>query len=222
MAVDTLTLSEIQSRVNTVVRDPSKVFVTDANVQDWVNEAQLDLAGRYRSFLSVVSGNVAADSVVDLPTTFLELRRLRLGTTAPFDRVEIVSDDVFDSFEDRGATPMHTIGRFFFTGIVTAIELYPIQPTTVEWIMRFYGAPDDMTGASDVSPLPARLHVKLVQYAQAQACIKIREVEQAASYMGMYEQGLPPPPGAVQPTQNVPKQMHYERGPFDHSEARHL
>jgi len=224
MAVDTLSLTEIWARVNTVIRDPAKGFVTDANVTDWVNEAQIDLAGRYRTFLVATSGTVGADNDIDLPADFLELRRVKLGAAAPFNHVEIVSDDVFDSYVDRGATPPHELGRFFYPTSAgpMAIELYPAQASTVAWTMRYYAAPDDMTAGGDISPLPARLHIKLVQYAQAQACIKMREFDQGATYLQMFEQGLPPAPGSVAPSQNVPKQMHYERGPFDHSEARHL
>lgn len=226
MAVDTLTLAEIQARVNTVVRDPSKVFVTDENVKDWVNEAQLDLASRLRVFIVENTGTVGGDADIDLPADFLEVRRLRLGSGAPFNRVEMVSDDVFDSFVDRGATPKHTIGRFHAAYISQAspgaIDLHPAPSSGTAYELRYYRSPDLLTGAGDISPLPAVLHVRLVRYAQAQACIKIREIEQAASYMGLYEQGLPPSPGSVDPHYSVPKQMHYERGPFDHSEARHL
>lgn len=223
MAVDTLTLTEIFGRVNRVIRDPSKVYVTDADVTDWVNEAQIELAGRYRTFLVATAGTVGADNDIDLPADFLELRRLNLGTTAPFNRVELVSDDVFDSYVDQQATPDHVLGRFFYPTSAgpIAIELYPAQPSALAWTMRYYAAPDDMSAGGDISPLPAPLHVRLVRYAQAQACIKIREFDQAAAYQALFEQGLPPPPGAVQPAQSVPKTMHYQRGPFDTADARH-
>lgn len=220
MAVDTLTLLEIQARVNTVVRDPQKVFVTDENVKDWVNEAQLELAARFRAFTAESTGTIGVDGDVDLPADFLEVRRLRLGTVAPFDRVEMVSDNVFDDQMDAKATPAHTIGRL--APGATAIELYPVPVSTVTFFLRYYQAPDDMTISTDVSLLPAVLHPRLVRYAQAQACIKIREFDQAAAYQALFEQGLPPMPGAVLPERSVPRTMHYQRGPFDTAEARHL
>jgi len=220
MAVDTLTLQEIQARVNTVIRDPSKVFVTDENVKDWVNEAQLELAARFRSFTAESTGTVGADGDVDLPADFLEVRRLRLGAAAPFDRVEMVSDDVFNDQIDNAGVPPHSIGRLAPGN--AAIEIFPVPGTSVAFALRYYQAPDDLVDPTDLSLLPAVLHTKLVRYAQAQACIKIREFDQAAAYEALFQQGLPPPPGAVRPGQSVPRTMHYQRGPFDTAEARHI
>lgn len=220
MAVDTLTLQEIQARVNTVIRDPSKVFVTDENVKDWVNEAQLELAARFRSFIAESTGTVGVDGDVDLPADFLEVRRLHLGTVVPFDRVEMVTDDVFNDQVDNTTTPSHSVGRIAPGNL--AIEIYPVPGSGVAFTLRYYQAPDDLAASGDISLLPAILHTKLVRYAQAQACIKIREFDQAAAYEGLYQEGLPPPPGAVRPTQSAPRTMHYQRGPFDTAEARHI
>lgn len=221
MPVDTLTLQEIQARVNTVIRDPAKGFVTDENVKDWVNEAQLQLAARFRSFITEATGSVVSDWYVTLPADFLEVRRLAINPPAPMDRVEMVSDDVFEDQIDNATTPAHPIGRLSPT-LGNSIEIYPPPGTGVQFILRYYSAPDDMTASGDVSLLPVVLHPKLVQYAQAQACVKMREFDQGATYMAMYEQGLPPMPGAVQKAQSVPRTMHFQRGPFDTAEARHI
>lgn len=226
MAVDTLTLTEIQTRVNRVLRDPNKIFVTDEDVKDWVNEAQIELASRLHLFIVENTGTVGGDGDIDVPGDFLEVRRLRLGSAAPFDRVEMVSDDVFDDHVDNQTRPAHTLGRWHAAYISQAspgaIDLYPVPASGTAYELRYYRTPDLLTNGSDISPLPAVLHVKLVRYAQSQACIKIREFDQAAAYEALFQQGLPEPGGMVDPHLSRPKTMHYQRGPFDTAEARHI
>lgn len=189
-----------------MLRDESRSFVTNDDVLDWLNEAYFDLNARMRFLRSEALGTASGDITFPADPAVLEILSLRLGT----DDVDFVDDDVFNSWSDDGATPANTLGRVF----ERVIQLYP-SPTASDYTLRYVREPTQLVEDTDVPELPEHLQVKLIRYAQAQAFLKMDQSNEFTAFLGMYEQGLPPPPGVAKPINPGPLQVSYEKGPFD-------
>lgn len=189
-----MNLGALKQRVRAVLRDDDWAFVKEQEVEDWLNEAALDIAvrlGLFRKQRTQADAVILAGGLIALPADLYEIKTLRLGT----DDVEFTNDEVFNSWKDATLTPDQKLGRVFGANI----ELYPAPATTAAYELRYVATPTLMDTPEDepdspTQAIPEHLHPKLVRYAQAHALIKEREVEQGETYLAMYEQGLPPPP----------------------------
>lgn len=212
-----MNLSAIQSRVRTVIRDSTAAFISNTEITEWANEAQLDLAARLRI---LQEADTQADltegtNTIALPSTFFEVITLRIGT----DDVEFVGDNVWNSYSDGAATPNHTLARIFGGNI----ELYPTPTSGFEYTLRYYRKPATLSGDSDIPEIPEHLHIKLVHYARAMALMAMGEINQAEVYFSLYEQGTPNRRGDERTWMSTgPMAMTLQPGPFDvDPDARH-
>ena len=179
-----LTLEELRRRVFAVVRDKSKRFITNDNVDDWINEAQQDLAIRQR-VLPHVATDTFVGSSISLPTQAFEV--LSLAIPADGERsADYVGDDDFNLYQRSGGSWPYSMFRV--TG--NEIEVYPSVDSVTTYSLHYLKAPAPLTELEHVSELPTELHPKLVRYAQAQACWMEREYAQGDRYWEMYQNGL--------------------------------
>jgi hypothetical protein len=185
-----MNFEQMQNRVYAVVRDEPKVFVLQSEVQDWLNEANVELARRLRVLRATAAG-ATAGSTIALPADFLEALTLDLAGK----KVEFVQDPTMDARQGIGGTPGYTSARVFGN----ALEMFPTPPNGTAYTLRYVKAPATMSIATDVSDLPVSLHVKVVNYARAHAMYKMGEIANADRYMGLYEQGLPAAESVVVP-----------------------
>lgn len=194
------TLSQLKKRVYSVVRDSEKVFIEDSDVEDWINDAQLDLTARLQLNQQEVTGTTSAGGLVTLPTGYLTtiwFSVLEDSTAARQTIVEFVNDVVYDSWRLSPSTPANTLGRIFDG----SIETYPVVVSQA-YTLRYILAPTELNSSADIPDIPVELHLRLVNYARGQAKYAEGELSEGDRYMGMYEAGLPAPPTSV--SRNIP------------------
>lgn len=184
------TLGELKRQVFSVLRDPQGQFILDENVQDWLNEAQVDLNARLRliqdGFDSVwVEGNTS----VTVPTDYVELIQLRIGD----DAVAMVDKQNFDSWVEAGIEAQQPLGWYHAIEGVEYIRIWPTPATDTTFSMNYVRQPAELDDPNDEPEIPRQLHTKMVQYGRAHGMWQMGEMEHGDRYMQLYESGLPAP-----------------------------
>lgn len=175
--------NELREKVFTVVRDSGRTFITEADVDQWLSEAMLDLSSRLRLAHGSASGTVTSGSIT-LPTDYIDLISLAVdGVTDGYIDFD-VDTETFDQYQDDEDDPGVTIGRVF-NG---AIELYPAPSNGTAYTLRYWA-----TESAALADFSGSLQIRMVNYARAHALYKNREDTTADRYMALYEQGLPGP-----------------------------
>ena len=80
------------------LRDTERIFITEAAVTRWLNEAYLDLNARLRLKQEAVLGTCDADGLIVPPAGFLEMISLWFGDVP----AQVVDDTVFESYREPG------------------------------------------------------------------------------------------------------------------------
>lgn len=183
-------LEALKRRVYAALRDSEKAFIDDQYVEDWLNDAYLDLCARLRKPEATATGTTDANGEITLPTDFIEPKRLFVGGT----RITWTDPDVYTSYSYPGADPGVTIYRIWDD----TIETYPAQASTA-YVLEYTAKPTIMEDNGDSpSDLPEELHIRLVYYAQAQAKYVEAEITEGNLLMAQYERGLSDLPRAGQ------------------------
>lgn len=209
-------LSDLRARVRAIVRDADAVFITDADIDAWLNEAQVDLAARLDINQVEATGVTAGSALLTLPTATEVLRPISLRLED--DDVEFVDEATFYAWFDSGADPEHSIAIVY----AGAIQIYPTPESGLDYVLRYNGIPPTMTSATTVS-LPTYLHARMVRYAEAQAYYKLNELGAGDRALAQYEEGLPALSLGMDKLTPGPFTLQYEPGPYDlDGEARHI
>jgi len=204
----------MRSRVRSVVRDTAGTFVTDTDVNNWLEEASLDVATRLKALQeeATEADLTETSNGFELPADFLGVISLRLGA----DDVHFLDAFGWSDWSDSGATPPRTLGRIFNN----QIELYPTPDSGFTYTLRYYRKAAALSD-SEEAELPESFHIKLVNYARAHAKYKDDRGDEGDRYMGMYEQGLPQVSREKDRLFPTPAGWTPEPGPFDNEEAIH-
>lgn len=173
----------MQTRVRDVIRDSNAAFISDSEIQGWLNEANEDVARRLRILRQIASGTWTSGVTLTLPADFMEALTLEVNSK----KVEFVPDSIMDARIAIGGTPVYISARVFGN----VIEIFPTQ-AAVPYTLRYLKRPTTMTAPADVSELPTFLHARLVQYGRAHAQYAMGELEAGDRYLAMYESSLPP------------------------------
>jgi hypothetical protein len=203
-------LTELRERVYAVVRDSNRSFFTETDVDRWLNEGMEELSSR----LHVTQGQRTDDDIpisgnlIPLPDDFRELIWLQIGG----DQVEFVDEEVWNTWEEAGGSPSHSISRVFNGNI----EIYPTPDSGSEYTMRYW------TTSTTASNLTAPLRNKVVNFARAHAKYKEGDHGAGDRYMSMFEDGLPGPNVFGKTTPMTPSVIRFEGGPFDTVDATHI
>lgn len=210
-----MNVTSMTSRVRSTIRDTGAAYISDAEILEWLNEANLEIAARLRLLVEDdTEGDLTeTDNYITLPANFLELIELRLGT----DDVDMVSDPVWFSWSDAGDTPERSLGRI----TQSRLYVYP-TPSTWDYTIRYYRKPAALSAGADVPEIPERLHVSLVNYARAHALLAMGESSSAETYLLLFDDALPKRRGddriwPVAPKQIVPVPNIWDSDP----DARH-
>lgn len=200
--------NEMREKVYAVVKDSSRTTVTEADVDLWIQEGMEELSSRLditqaqkTDADTAISGNAIA-----LPTDFKEHIWLQMDSTD--DYAEFVDEDVWNSWQDSGGDPGHTLARVFNGNI----ECYPTPAAGSDYVLRYWtisSAPSSFTGS---------LRAKCVNYARAHALYKMDNPAMADRYMAMFEQGIPEPNVRTKNSQVLPTAIYLAGGYFDSSD----
>jgi hypothetical protein len=209
--------AEMRGRVRTVVREDAGTFITDDDINNWLAEANIDLAARLELLTSVQTHTLVpiSGNEIPLPADWLKRRSLRLGTE---DDVSFVDDDVFWSWVDSAGSPSSILA----ITQKNIIYLYPTPDAGTAYSLQYYRLPVAMSD-TQTSEMPESFHVKLVNYARAHAKFKDGELDEGNNYLALYEQGLPQPSQGTERTFPGPLSMRFSPGPFDlDPDAKHI
>lgn len=187
---------EMQDRVRSVVRDTQGAFITDDDVEDWLNEAQQELAHRLgilqKEITNLTTGaaQITGGSLA-LPSDLVDIISLTLDPTNGGE-VAIVDEGTYSSYSSSGAVAGATLGRIFGG----AVSLYPAPTDNAAYALRYVrDLPDLATSTEEAQGgLPSELHVRMVHYARAQAMWKLKEMDRGRVYYELFVGGLPPHP----------------------------
>lgn len=213
------TLLQLRDRTYAVIRDPSKLFVLTTEVNDWLNEAQLEIATRLRALDKETSATFPdATGVVAVPTDLIDIDGFRIGT----GDVAFVDSQSFWNAKDDAITlaePKPYIGRIFQGNF----EIYPAPATTTAYKLRYIRTPATLALDADVPEIPVEWHVHLTYYATARAYYKLNEDALGDRYMAMYQEGLPPKRSPRSRNRPGKRAVVVEPNAFDYDpEAMHL
>ena len=209
-------LSDLRARVRSIVRDADARFITDDDIDAWLNEAQTDLSARLDINQTEDTGTTNGSALLALPTgtEVVRVTSFRLED----DDVEFVDADTFYAWLDSGAIPAHSIAIIF----AGSVQTYPTPASGIDYVLRYTSVPPTMTSATTVS-LPVYLHSRMLRFAEAQAYYKMGEVGRGRDALAQYEDGLPGAPLGADKLTPGPFTLQFEPGPFDlDSEARHI
>lgn len=207
------TLQDLIGQVRSHARDDDGTYVTDADITAAINTAYADIASRVEIFEQQATGTTS--TTITLPTApeLIEIYTLQLDG----DPVEFVTDTVWESWSDAGDSPDHTLGRIFDD----VIELYP-TPSSAAYVLRYKRLPTALVDGSDVVEMPGHLVRKLIYYGRFEALMKQGRSQDAAPWLGMYEDGLPAPSSGTERNM-VGAHVSFAPNSFDlDPSARHL
>lgn len=157
----------MQFRVKRQFGDESGTQITDADILNWLNEGQKEIARQ----TGVLQARLVTDSVADqseyaIPTNFISIRRAAFNgkvlQTITLEELDTVSD----TWKNQGSGYPQ---RFLVWG--NTIVLYPAPSTDVDEALEIYYIkyPDVLETPTDIPEIPTHMHHELVRFALAQA-----------------------------------------------------
>lgn len=210
-------LSTLRSLVYAPLRDSDMSYVEPWWVDYLLNEAYYDLNARLRLKKLTATGTTSTTGTLAFPSDLVEIQNLWIEGISP----AFIDDDTFLSFAQSGVIPYGDNGLATTMARVngTTIETYPMVDSA-SYELEYVARPASMVSDNDT---PAYLTMELVQrivnYARAHAKFSEGESAEGASYMAMYEQGLPGSPREAFRRRVGPMSMIPEAGPFDHQDG---
>jgi len=206
-------LVQLRARVYAPLRDSDMSYIEPWWVDQLLNEAYLDLNARLRLKKLTAVGTTSSTGTLPYPTDLVEVQNLWIeGLTPGF-----VDDDTFLSFSERGAIPYGAGGEATTLARPNGdvIETFPAV-TFGDYALEYVARPAEMEAEDDVPTyLTLELVPRIVNFARAHGKFAQSEAEEGASYMAMYEQGLPGSPREAFRRRVGPMSMIPEPGPFD-------
>jgi len=192
---------ELTDRVFAVLRDSERVFVLETEVGEWLNEAQLDVVARTGILKKTDTGTTTSLGTVALPTDFIRETAFSVATTTANvnESPELTNDEIFLSWKNAAATPSNTLARIFNENI----ETYPAVVSKA-YSLEYIRKPLALVVGTDVPEIPEELHIRLVNYARAQAKWKEGEQGEGDRYWALYMEGMPTAPTAQYRTRPGP------------------
>lgn len=202
-------LSQLRDQTFAVLRDSERLFVTETEVDTWLNEAYLDINARLRLKQTTLDDTTETDGTIPYPTDFVEMISLWFENAVP---AAVVDDTVFESYSEPGTTTF--IDQVIVRAFGSNLETYPVQ-NAVDFTLRYVSRPTLMVLDDDQpTALTPELCVRLWKYAAAEAKRKEGEAQEAQTYMDEYLEGLPGRPRVQHRMRPAPVSLLPEPGPF--------
>jgi hypothetical protein len=211
------TLTELRARARSFVPDRDGSFIADGDLDNYINEAYLDLADRLDGIELEFDGTTSGSTITLPPsggTTIKRVSSLRIDE----EDVAFVDDVTFNAYSADVSDPGFTIGRVF----ASTVELFPDPGSGTDYVLRCVVIPAVLT-ASDTHQLPVWIERKLVDFAAYRACMKADELYRGREFLSMYLEGLPEPSYGKDRSIPGPLTLVTPAGPFDIDiEAQHI
>lgn len=203
------TLLQLRERVFSRLRDSERVFVTESEVDHYINEAYMDLNARLRLNRTSVDGTSSTTGTITYPSDLVEVEALWFDDTP----VQFVNDETFNSYALTGVEPFTYIAR----AVGSTISTYPAL-ISLAYTLEYVARPTMLTvDADQPTVLTPELAMRLPWYAIAEAKWKESEPVEAERYMQQYVEGLPGRPRMAHRMRPAPVTLNVEPGPFDYA-----
>lgn len=184
-----MNVGDIKRRATNMLGDDAKLVFEDADLLDYINDAQVDLARktdilRGTSTINVVTGTES----YALPIDFIEIQRVTyLG--AKLRKTTWQEIDLFDPDKDMpggGGVPTH----YHREGIL--IYLYPVPSASATGALKVYYSktPVVLAGDADLPEIPLSMHEDLVLRVVGKGHEQVEDFQASLSKMTEYEKAI--------------------------------
>jgi len=144
--------------------DDNQIFISEADLLDWINDAQAQIA-RETSCITTTVSTAASNFPYTFPSDFIRVKILRYGTK-PLVPVEVEDLDMKQyDLTQRGQE------CYFYYVENDKINLFPLQPSgdTTTVTFRYAALPTVVTAVGNSLTVPVQFHEDLVRYCLARA-----------------------------------------------------
>jgi hypothetical protein len=186
--VSLMRVSDIQTRVKREFGDEESAFISDSDILRWINDAQLDIARKTKTF-EVTSQvlSTANTAFYFLPGDFLTMSRVTFeGKTLRF----VSREELDQRYPNRDKD--YPVGTpEFFHIAKKAIYLYPAPEMTGQVLALTYKQrPTELTLTTEELSVPVEFQLEVLSYCMARAYNMDGQVVVARDHMGAYEKNV--------------------------------
>jgi hypothetical protein len=182
-------LVQLRDRVRTFLRDDNVAtqFITDDEINGWLNEALQEVTWRTKMNSVTVTGTLDASGNAPVPTDYLTWQEMLVdGKPANLVTDDEEWNDLRDSEGSENRVMVRINGRMIETNLAQM---------GVAYTLTYVKQPSQLVLDTDQPSLPVNLQQRLLHYARAQGLYKERDFFSADRYMQLFESGLAPAEG---------------------------
>lgn len=190
-AYTSISLARLRDRVHHVLRDSDRDFISNTMVDEWLNEAYIDLCARLQIPQKESTGTLTATGTLGIPSDFVSFISFSVGNDIPV----WVAQGVFSSWKVPSVEPESAVMAVVFNNL---IETFPTQ-ANASYILRYAFTPTELTADTQTpSALPKEVVPRIIYYARAEALWSSGETAEGDRYFQRYSSGLPDAPRALE------------------------
>jgi hypothetical protein len=182
------TLLELRTDARAMLDETTAGFWTDAQLNYWLNEGNLDLAARLEDLeASDTQSTAASDYQYDLPTDCIKVKRVQYDS---FPLAFIGYNDLnkYEAVGDPSTSETGTPQYFYLWN--NDIFLYPTPTAIKNLTIQYYKRPATMDEDTDTPEHASQFHNLIVYYAVYKALVKDTLFTDADRMMGQYLNGV--------------------------------
>jgi hypothetical protein len=180
------TLAQLRTRARSFVPDRDGTFITDTDLDNYINEAYLDLADKLDGIELEFDGTTSGATIALPPSGGTTIKRVS-SLLIDEEDVSFVDDATFNSYSAEDRPRLHD--RALFAG---TIELFPEPDSGLAYVLRCVVIPAALT-SSDTQAAPGLDRAEARGLRRYRACLKGDEIYRAREFLSMYLEGLPEP-----------------------------
>lgn len=179
-------LAELRTRIQRGFGDENQVVITNAEIDDLVNEAVREISkmiGLNSTTTSITTTD--ANGRITVPADFLQVKEIRYnGLILPMIPRTVINARYTEVQQGEPA------GWYLYN--YNTIQLWPIKVsgTGLDISFSYVSLPATLVLTSDIPALPTYLHDAIVDYVVYQAYSKISDTEIANFYLGRFQKKL--------------------------------
>lgn len=179
-------LAELRTRIQRGFGDENQVVITNAEIDDLVNEAVREISkmiGLNSTTTSITTTD--ANGRITVPADFLQVKEIRYnGLILPMIPRTVINARYTEVQQGEPA------GWYLYN--YNTIQLWPIKVSGIGLDISFsyVSLPATLVLTSDIPALPTYLHDAIVDYVVYQAYSKISDTEIANFYLGRFQKKL--------------------------------
>lgn len=157
-------VSDVARQVGRTFGDTDQIVITNADIIDWTNEAQLELA-RTTEILTTTITSAGSTFPLAFPSACIRLKRILYNTWSLVEADISKLDDLYVDYSLRNGSPEY----YYMRG--QNINLFPLQPTgdTTTVTIDYVASPVKLTVVGDSLGLPEVYNPDIIKYVLAKA-----------------------------------------------------